>query len=570
MNLEKRLLENISSAIKKSLNEMARDISHRTIDRKLWLSVQSIISRNRSTEAEFIKPMKKLNKDDLLNRYVAALLIMKKPCPKNEDDIDRLKTLKLFAKKAIQLGATIDDIRNLYDINAGNKAVQQAPVPPKQPTFMDSLIDSEETDTYDDVSYEVERDYKKQLVDTELSDKDLYKTIQVESYGISLTNIPYTHQKITNLNSGYGGYYRSFHMAKYAMTIDNRDIYVTDYQDIMTDRKSWGKYSAGYDKLYFTKTKLYKEFTLKFVKGFYETEDEAILDNNGYENTLILLLNNTNWCDNINRVEMRTGFSYKAGFADSKDTCKIDDTYIPALGELMDAFSIIPEKFKNINGPVWTSTFKDENTVYGYDGNNVSLLNINTDIAYIIPFVCIEHGESYTQKIEINKIEYFNLIRIDEGKVRNKEQYRVQSKEKLLDSAKKWSLPIDNNQLIEIENKIEKFTDSQKILLIKNLLNLKIGNGGNGKEFSCILWKNNWNTEITGMYLYNGDLYVKYYIQGDRIDADDSINIKNFIGKHTNETTETGFTITSKDKEVILRKAAATLVYWDKQIKKYS
>jgi hypothetical protein len=65
--------------------------------------------------------MKKLNKDDLLNRYVAALLIMRKPCPKNEKDIEDLKTLKLFAEKALELGATINDIQNLYDINAGNK-----------------------------------------------------------------------------------------------------------------------------------------------------------------------------------------------------------------------------------------------------------------------------------------------------------------------------------------------------------------------------------------------------------------------------------------------------------------
>lgn len=570
MNLEKRILESISMAIKKSLNEMARDISHRTIDRKLWLSVQSIISRNKSTEAEFIKPMKKLNKDDLLNRYVAALLIMKKPCPENEDDIDKLKTLKLFAKKAIQLGATIDDIHTLYDINAGNKTMRQVKSQQSQPSFMDSLINSEETDIYDEVSYETELDYKKQLIDKELNGKDLYKTIQIESYGISLNDIPYTHQKINMLNSGYGGHYRSFHMAKYVMTIDNRDIYVTDYQDIMTDRKYWSKYSAGFDKIYFTKTKLYKEFVLKFVKEFYETEDKAILDNNGYENTLILLLNNTNWCDNINMVEMRTGFSYRAGFGDSKNTCKIDNTYIPALGELMDAFSIIPEKFKDINGPIWTSTFKDEETVYGYDGNKVCLLNINTDVAYIVPFVCIEHGETYTQKIEINSIEYFNLMRVDEGKIRSKEQYRVQNKDKLLDSAKKWTLPINNEQLIEIENQIEKYSDTQKISLIKNLLNSKIGNSLEGKEFSCMLWKNNWNAEVTGMYIYNGNLYVKYYIQGDRTDADDDININNLVGKHTNDTTGKSFTITAKDKEVILRKALAILVYWDKQIKKYS
>jgi hypothetical protein len=96
MDLTERLIKGISLGIKNALNEAGR-ISHRTIDRKLWLSVASVISKNRSTEAEFIKPMKKLTKEDLLNRYVAALLIMKKLCPKNEKDIEKLKTLKLFA-----------------------------------------------------------------------------------------------------------------------------------------------------------------------------------------------------------------------------------------------------------------------------------------------------------------------------------------------------------------------------------------------------------------------------------------------------------------------------------------
>ena len=59
---------------------MARVSPVRTIDRKLWLTVASACSRNRSTEAEFVKPVGN-DKDNLVQRYVAALLIMKKPCP---------------------------------------------------------------------------------------------------------------------------------------------------------------------------------------------------------------------------------------------------------------------------------------------------------------------------------------------------------------------------------------------------------------------------------------------------------------------------------------------------------
>ena len=41
---------------------MAKKIDRRTLDRKLWLSVASVCSRNKATECEFVKPMKKLTK----------------------------------------------------------------------------------------------------------------------------------------------------------------------------------------------------------------------------------------------------------------------------------------------------------------------------------------------------------------------------------------------------------------------------------------------------------------------------------------------------------------------------
>lgn len=50
---------------------------------------------------------------------------MKKPCPKTEADIDKLKTFKLIGKRAIELGATIQEIQQNYNINMG---ITQAPV----------------------------------------------------------------------------------------------------------------------------------------------------------------------------------------------------------------------------------------------------------------------------------------------------------------------------------------------------------------------------------------------------------------------------------------------------------
>lgn len=119
--LYKSLVESIGIAIQKSINEMARLSVQRTIDRKLWLSVASTCSRNKSTDAEFIKPGKE-DKDNLLNRYVAALIIMRKPCPQNENDIDDIKTFKLIGQKYLELGGTIEEIQDLYKKNTGKSS----------------------------------------------------------------------------------------------------------------------------------------------------------------------------------------------------------------------------------------------------------------------------------------------------------------------------------------------------------------------------------------------------------------------------------------------------------------
>ena len=110
MSLYRELIRDISYNLKNTLNEMSKRIDHRTLDRKLWLSVASVCSRNKATGCEFVKPMKKLTKDDLINRYVASLIIMKKPCPKNEREMDKIKVFKLFGHRILELGGTIDEI----------------------------------------------------------------------------------------------------------------------------------------------------------------------------------------------------------------------------------------------------------------------------------------------------------------------------------------------------------------------------------------------------------------------------------------------------------------------------
>ena len=119
------VIEQLYESLINSLNE-AR--IQRTIDKKLWLTVASICSRNKSTSSEFIKPLSKMTKDEILQRYVAALLIMKKSCPETIQDIETLKTFKLFGQKYLSLGGTIEDIKKLYLENGGSGVSVLTPV----------------------------------------------------------------------------------------------------------------------------------------------------------------------------------------------------------------------------------------------------------------------------------------------------------------------------------------------------------------------------------------------------------------------------------------------------------
>ena len=262
MDLSKRILYSISKGIYQGLYE-ARNISHRTIDRKLWLSVQSVISRNRSSEAEFIKPMKKLTKEDLLNRYVAALLIMKKPCPKNEKDIEKLKTLKLFAQKAIQLGATIDDIQNLYNINSGNtqnpQNVKQGFDPSKLPSSKETA--REKLGKYDYKEYT--DSLKDQLANKELNGQYLYKYYVSYGFGFGSNGFSVGERNKKDDNA------RRYVLGTYLMSNEKYDIFVSRYTRLITKwaRSSWDREVAG--KMVIGNEGL----NLRYIPKLYETKE---------------------------------------------------------------------------------------------------------------------------------------------------------------------------------------------------------------------------------------------------------------------------------------------------------
>lgn len=169
MSLYKNLIENISAALSQSLNEMARMTPVRTIDRKLWLTVASACSRNRSTEAENVKPVGN-DKDNLVQRYVAALLIMKKPCPQTVEEIAELKTFKLVAKKAFQLGATLEDIQKLYAQNSGTAPAKPKPQQPKPQPKPVEQSKSNSNSLFDDDLFGDDDDYEYDGSGTDLAD----------------------------------------------------------------------------------------------------------------------------------------------------------------------------------------------------------------------------------------------------------------------------------------------------------------------------------------------------------------------------------------------------------------
>lgn len=115
----------------------------RTIDKKLWLSIASTCSRNKSTEAEFIKPRPSQTKEQLLPRYVASLLIMKKQCPESEKDIDDIKTFKLVGKRLLELGCTIDEIKQEYINNGGKLVTNDINTTPQQITQVNQKLNQE-------------------------------------------------------------------------------------------------------------------------------------------------------------------------------------------------------------------------------------------------------------------------------------------------------------------------------------------------------------------------------------------------------------------------------------------
>lgn len=119
--MAKELFERLSDIVSKSINEMARAKIQRTIDAKLWASVSSSISKKYKNDMGASAKPGATDCETLTAKLVAALLIMKQPCPKSYWDI---KVFRQWAEHLRKGHVPIERIIQLYNENSGGKVYE--------------------------------------------------------------------------------------------------------------------------------------------------------------------------------------------------------------------------------------------------------------------------------------------------------------------------------------------------------------------------------------------------------------------------------------------------------------
>ena len=123
-NVKNRLFEQQYNNVMKRLGTAVRRILeseiHGAVNPKSYAIVRDAIVRRNYDEdwASSVRPLNKLDAEELLHRYVSALLIFGKECPQTEDEIDEIGVFAEYAHKFIdEMGGTLDDIKSLYEKN---------------------------------------------------------------------------------------------------------------------------------------------------------------------------------------------------------------------------------------------------------------------------------------------------------------------------------------------------------------------------------------------------------------------------------------------------------------------
>lgn len=90
----------------------------RTIDSKLWASVSSGCSKTYKNDlGASAKPIG--TRDQLLQRFVAGLIILKQQCPITEKDLQNCPAFPQWANKLLDMGVSMAEIHKLWNENCG-------------------------------------------------------------------------------------------------------------------------------------------------------------------------------------------------------------------------------------------------------------------------------------------------------------------------------------------------------------------------------------------------------------------------------------------------------------------
>lgn len=129
-----------SQQYNKKLNE-ARGVT-RTIDPKLWASVSSGCSKTYKNDLGVsAKPIG--TRDQLLQRFVAGLIILKQQCPITENDMKNCPAFTQWANKLLDMGVTMDEVHKLWNENCGK-------LPKVDTTIINEEPINDDSDLYDD------------------------------------------------------------------------------------------------------------------------------------------------------------------------------------------------------------------------------------------------------------------------------------------------------------------------------------------------------------------------------------------------------------------------------------
>ena len=125
---------------------------NRTIDAKLWKSIaSSCSSKYKNNLGVTAEP--KGTRDELLQRFIAGLIILKQDCPQTEKDMRDCPAFTRWANKLLDMGVTMGEVHKLWNENC----VKLAKVDTKinsidnEPASASTPTDNEPIDDDDDI-----------------------------------------------------------------------------------------------------------------------------------------------------------------------------------------------------------------------------------------------------------------------------------------------------------------------------------------------------------------------------------------------------------------------------------